>query len=199
MDEISSEITKNKILLGFVVAFILLFVYYIMYGDEFDAEEYIEGLKEEYEGYTPEREIDYSCDEFDMDDFSEIANSIDDLDGSNKETIFRIDESNNVFKYHHLNDKVFTLKIEPGRYTGKKLAEALQKILNEADPEWWVKWDSKAYKFSLGANDFKYSRYLHKNSIYKTMGLKSPELFGLTAGTTEWTESETGSSLKIHR
>lgn len=224
--------SQNILLIGFTVAFIILFGYYISKSEGFDADEYLrekgitapEDLEITLVRPTDINMIGRSASELSYEDTikndgggyveyyvnSPSDNSSNDSNSYNVaicdtessfygtdsgELKFSITSLNNIFKYHHLNDKVFTITIPPGNYSGGELANALDSLLNKADGGWWVVWDDKKRRFSLGTFEFRYSRYMHPHSVYKTMGLESPEVFGMIAGTTDWLDKETGAMI----
>lgn len=108
-----------------------------------------------------------------------------------------ITPNNCVFKYGHLNEKTYTIKIDPGVYLPSELAKQMECTLNDAENGWWVTWDSLHNRFALGTNGFKYRRWYHPQSIYYAMGLKCTPDDGLMKNMTEWMDNEVGSPLYV--
>lgn len=108
-----------------------------------------------------------------------------------------IGPSNCVFKYDHINEKTYTIKIKHGIYTGPELAEEMECTLNAADNGWWVTWDHMHNRFALGSYNFKYRRWYHPQSIYYDIGIKCTPENGLMKNMTDWMDSEVGSSIYV--
>lgn len=106
-----------------------------------------------------------------------------------------VNKYNCVFKYDHMNEKTYTIKIKHGKYSGPELARELEKSLNAADNGWWVAWDDTHNRFALGSYGFKYRRWYHPQSIYQDLGIKCTPEFGLMKNMTDWMDSEVGNDI----